>query len=406
MIQTFLTGQPVAGLRALGVRGLPVTDYSEQIHAMLCLRGMHNIADCFAVPLRSQPSQDLQWYSPLQGEVIRWSEAEVQQKQQALLVLGQVFTTVEQLSEHCRAGKTPAGTFFARLLDKMASFPGEEAIYLVNNHPVITFWSYRHSDYHLSGRELTEHLLATLLPVAVDEPEPVQQPASLFLPAEDNSPGERTINPPLKPVWRVTALIIGALLVAGGGYFSGGMLRAAQQIPAKNPPSSAARISVTTSPVTLPDIRLPVQPSSLRQPVTPAPSPVLVTSSTPVQRLQLTASAVKMGNIRVMDGDWRAMLPNPTGNPLRLLFHFKQGRGEVRFDQPPHGHCKAESHSGFLPSGTLAIRSRFRASCQDGSRVLVPPVNCTLTTTGTLCTTAADAVSPGQTVILSASGGR
>lgn len=126
MIQTFLTGHPVAGLRAQGVRGLPVTDYSEQIHALLCLRGMHKIADCFAVPLRSRPQHELQWYSPLRGVVIRWSEADIQQKQRALLMLEQAYAAIEQLSELCQAAKTPAGVFFARLLEKMDSFPGKK----------------------------------------------------------------------------------------------------------------------------------------------------------------------------------------------------------------------------------------------------------------------------------------
>ena len=412
MIQTFLTGHPVAGLRALGVRGLPVTDYSEQIHALLCLRGMRNIADCFAVPLRSHPRQDLQWYSPLQGKVIRWAEADVQQKQRALLVLGQAFTAIEQLSEHCLAGKTPAGAFFARLLEKMTRFPGEETIYLVNNDPVITLWSYRYDDCHLSGSKITERLLAELpqQPIAVDETEPVQQPASLFLPAEENSQPLPSTTPPVNPprtkVWLATALIIGALLVAAGGYVCGGFLQSAQPVPSGLSLPLSVKTNVTTSHITLPDVRLPVQPASLRQPVTPAPSPVVVKASPPVHRLQLTASAVKMGNISVIDGDWRVMIPDPTGNSQQLLFRFKQGRGEVRFDLPLHGHCKAESRSGFLPSGTLALRSRFRASCQDGSRPRVPPVNCTLSATGTLCSTTADAVPAGQTVIFSAAGGR
>ncbi|ARU93881.1 SrfA family protein [Tatumella citrea] len=414
MIQTFLTGHPVAGLRAQGVRGLPVTDYSEQIHALLCLRGMHKIADCFAVPLRSRPQHELQWYSPLRGVVIRWSEADIQQKQRALLMLEQAYAAIEQLSELCQAAKTPAGVFFARLLEKMDSFPGEEAIYLVNNDPVITFWSYRQTDRPLSGREITKRLSATLPP----QPEPpeksqsVLQPVSLFLPAEDNGlpvpATDQTINPPRSAAWLATALIVGAMLVAVGGYFSGGLLQTAHQLPEPAIPALSPEIVVTPSPITLPDIRLPVQFSTLQKPVTLSPSPVVIRPipQVPEHLLQLPASAVKMGDISVMDGDWRAVIADPAGNSQVLLFHFQQGRGEVRTNITGHGPCKAESRSGFLPSGTLAIRSRFRASCHDGSRTRVPPVNCTLTATGTLCKTTTDAVPPGQTVILSAAGGR
>jgi|GEM_PF-5603837 len=410
MIQTFLTGHTVAGLRALGVRGLPVTDYSEQIHALLCLRGMNDIADCFAVPLRIHPQHDLQWYSPLRGEITVWTEADVQQKQQALLVLEQAFTAIEQLSEHCQASHTPAGAFFSRLLDKMTSFPGEEAIYLINNVPVITFWSYRLTDCHLSGRQLTERSLAALssqLPPA-DNPESAQQPSSLFMPVPDNQlrlPSDaQTIKSPQTVLWLATALIVGALLVITAGYFFGDYLYTSQQLPTKVSATPVEKIKVTTSRKILPDIRLPLQLSTLLPPASPPPSAV---KSPPAEhRLQLSASSVKMGDVRVMDGDWRAIIPGPEGNSQLLLFRFKQGRGEVRFDLPKQGHCKADSRSGFLPSGTLALRSRYTASCQDGSRIRVPPVNCTLSATGTQCSTTADAVPPGQTVILSAAGGR
>ena len=409
MIQTFLTGHTVAGIRALGVRGLPVTDYSEQIHALLCLRDMGNIADCFAVPLRINPQHDLQWYSPLRGEITVWTEADVQQKQRALLVLEQAFTAIEQLSEHCLASQTPAGAFFARLLDKMTSFPGEEAIYLVNNEPVITFWSYRLNDCPLSGRQLTERSLAALssqltLP---DNPESAQQSSLLFMPVQDNQlplpSDEQALKSPQTVLWLSTSLIFGVLLLIVAGYFFGDYLYTSQQIPTKVSATSAKTTQVTTSRKTLPDIWLPLRPSTLQPPVSP---PSAVKSSPVEHRLQLSASSVKMGDVRVMDGDWRAIIPGPEGNSQLLLFRFKQGRGEVRFDLPKQGHCKAESRSGFLPSGTLALRSRYTASCQDGSRIRVPPVNCILSATGTQCSTTADAVPPGQTVIFSAAGGR
>ncbi|WP_294907088.1 SrfA family protein [Tatumella sp. UBA2305] len=410
MIQTFLTGHTGSGLRALGVRGLPVTDYSEQIHALLCLRGMSNIADCFAVPLRIHHQHDLQWYSPLRGEITVWTEADVQQKHRALLVLEQAFTAIEQLSEHCQASHTPAGAFFSRLLDKMTSFPGEEAIYLVNNQPVITFWSYRLNDCHLSGRQLTEKSLAALssqLPAA-DNPEFAQQSSPLLMPVPDNHlllpSAEQALKSPQTSLWLATTLIVGIILIITAGYFLGDYLYTSQQILTKVSTTPAGKIQVTTSHKSLPDIRLPLQPSTLQPPASPPPSAV---KSSPVEhRLQLSASSVKMGDIRVMDGDWRAIIPGPEGNSQLLLFRFKQGRGEVRFDLPKQGHCKAESRSGFLPSGTLALRSRYTASCQDGSRIRVPAVNCTRSTTGTQCSTTADAVPPGQTVILSAAGVR
>ncbi len=416
MIQTFLTGQSRPDFQSLGVRGLPVTDYSEQIHALLFLRGLQKIADCFAVPLRSPVSQNIQWYSPLQGNVVPWTTAPDEQRYQALLLLREAITAIDQLAENCLAGGHPAGGFFAQLLEKMTHFPGADTLYLINNRPVVTFWSYSPADSNPSCNTIIEGLAADIAPSVQPVAGVTQSETVLFLPADmpQNPQPVTGVPQPVTGKRRHIALTASGVLavvvfaVAGGYYYGSPAATTAQPVVAERP-SAAAPNKVTVSHNQSPVILLPLQPASLKEipPVTiSSPARIVSAASVPPTGLQIPASAVKMGTISFMDGHWKTTLSqSPDQPPLSLYFSFRHGIGKVQTHSAQHGQCKAESRSGFLPSGTLALRSRFTAVCNDGSRLKIPVINCTLSATGTRCVAQRQGENTGQPVTLYPAGG-
>ncbi|MBS0876106.1 MULTISPECIES: hypothetical protein [unclassified Tatumella] len=393
MIATFLTGEAGADYQMLGVQAAPVTDYSPQIQALLCLRGMQHAADCFAIPLRGHGSEGIQWHSPRSGAVVRWQDAGDAERRAALQILEQAVSSLQQLAEQCLAADNPPAVFFGRLLQKMMIFPGKETVFLVNNLPVITFWGHCPQQPAAAGSPPLHSLAGALLSLSPDgEHFTTDRPV---LPVTAEVPARQTGN---NSRAAITGGVLAALILAVA--VSGYMWR--YQRPSSQPPAAITEQRlVTTSVKPLSVARLPLQLASIiAAGVKPVAAPPPVTR----HRLQIPAASVKRGDVSFMDGEWQAVIHPPQSQPLSLQFTFGQGRGHLQMVSAVHGRCQAAVSRGFLPSGTLSLYSRFRAACQDGSRMQVPAVLCTLTTRGTDCTASLKGQPVPRTITLFSTG--
>lgn len=392
MAYTFLTDHPPGGREPPGLRGLPVTGYSDQFHALLQLQGMPEIAACFAIPVKGPHSTVPAWFTPLDGPVIPWHEANDSRKQQAIALLQSAFSRLQALRDHCLNSGYPAGLFYAELIEKIACFPGPESLWLAGNQPVITGWGYRRDDG--GGAEEVLHQMAVqlspqVLPVSVEAP-----PVCDAIPVTEILPEKvMTRRTPLfrrsrrrYPVPLMSGVLLTLLVVYGVSRLPGQF-----PLPAVAPPPAAAVAparpvpdKVTTSQKPSIEIHLPRQPATLQRPVA-VHSPPVTPQKPPPERLKIPEQAQKAGDIRFMDGRWFALL-NDGGQSARLRFTYKNGQGSVVMTLSNNVRCQAKSQAGWLPSGRLSLRSRYRATCSNGRRQVVPDILCTRTGASAACT--------------------
>jgi hypothetical protein len=130
----------------LGAVGNPVYLAAPQLRVAISRRLGARIADSFAVPQRNEDGDTIDWYAPNPGPVVPWSAASPEERAQAREQLLEVRTRVQELAAQMQQETGSERQVFGRLLEQVNTFPDDEHIYLVNGHPVITFWGFHHSE--------------------------------------------------------------------------------------------------------------------------------------------------------------------------------------------------------------------------------------------------------------------
>jgi hypothetical protein len=113
-----------------------------QLRKAIRLKIGSEAANCLAIPQPNESGDWLDWYAPLEGDVVPWSAASEAERAQA-------YTQLERLHEHLlstansmRDDENREKQLFARLLDMTKNFPGSSHVYLVDGKPVVTFWGF------------------------------------------------------------------------------------------------------------------------------------------------------------------------------------------------------------------------------------------------------------------------
>ena len=102
-------------------------------------------ASLLAKPVILSDSDDIEWYSDLQGQPQPLNSLPEQEQQQARQLLDDRLTSLANLAGELPKLDPEAGELLDMLRNALY-FPGEEAVYIVNGQPVITFWGYRGID--------------------------------------------------------------------------------------------------------------------------------------------------------------------------------------------------------------------------------------------------------------------
>lgn len=118
---------------ALGKSGHPVSEVAQQILAVL--QRHPQLQPFFSIPQRNQNGSVIDWYSPIQGNVIPWANASEDEKQQSREAL-QVFTqAVENLGaqhiQNAEKNGSADARLFGQLLQEACKIPSAANIYLV-----------------------------------------------------------------------------------------------------------------------------------------------------------------------------------------------------------------------------------------------------------------------------------
>lgn len=403
MAKTLLRSGNLDDYQAVGGGGQAVFDSALQIREALRLRRQQPLVDCLAIPQINDSGDRVDWYSPLEGEVVSWKAADKEARLRALRYLENSLASVSSLSKKARQSPKTAQQLFGSLLAKAFQFPGENFLYLVDGKPVITFWGF--VNLNENARDdildcLRESLLPEPPPRVETEPEP-PAPVITVEPLDalpDPSPALRArvedryrpepqpdpqpamtaaASEPLKKrrLPRRTLLVAAAIIIA---------ITAPLLWPKATPVTAVEPVALPRVGKPLPELTrtLPLRHAEVVPAEVAPPAPVPeAEAAVPVAKdlLVMAASQVKAGSTRFLNGSWRVMLDvkDPiTGKPPSLRYQIQNNKGTARVVHGDNIICRTEIFSGLHSNGELLIKTRGNARCTDGSRYPMPEIAC------------------------------
>ena len=419
MAKTLLRSGNLDDFQAVGGGGQAVFESALQIREALRLRKQQTIVDCLAIPQVNDGGDRVDWYSPVDGDVLGWNAADEDARFRALRYLENTLSSVESLSKKSLQSPKTAQQLFGSLLSKAFQFPGENFLFLVDGKPVIAFWGF--VNLNENAREdvldcLRESLKPEPMPAPVEEPEP-EKPAPAIVFEQADAP---LIAPP--PVVRVTeddlysaepapvvmpevstpaepapvvvgkkrrvplwSLPVAAVIVAAIAT----PLLWPKQAPSAEPVATPAPAPIVIAPKPVKPavemaMNLPLHQAEILpvKAAEPAPAPVaepVIISAIPKDAMVMDAVQVKTGSTKFLNGTWRAMLDvkDPiTGKAPSLRYQIQNNKGTARVVQGDNVICRSDIFSGLHSNGELMIKSRGNARCTDGSRYPMPEIAC------------------------------
>ncbi|CAM7975822.1 SsrAB-activated protein [Lelliottia nimipressuralis] len=419
MAKTLLRSGNLDDFQAVGGGGQAVFESAQQIREALRLRKQQTIVDCLAIPQVNDGGDRVDWYSPVDGDVLGWNAADEDARFRALRYLENTLSSVESLSKKSLQSPKTAQQLFGSLLSKAFQFPGENFLFLVDGKPVIAFWGF--VNLNENAREdvldcLRESLKPEPMPAPVEEPEP-EEPAPAIVFEQADAP---LIAPP--PVVRVTeddlysaepapvvmpevsapaepapvvvgkkrrvplwSLPVAAVIVAAIAT----PLLWPKQAPSAEPVATPAPAPIAIAPKPVKPavemaMNLPLHQAEILpvKAAEPAPAPVaesVIISAIPKDAMVMDAVQVKTGSTKFLNGTWRAMLDvkDPiTGKAPSLRYQIQNNKGTARVVQGDNVICRSDIFSGLHSNGELMIKSRGNARCTDGSRYPMPEIAC------------------------------
>jgi len=417
--KTLLRSGNLDDFQAVGGGGQAVFESALQIREALRLRKQQTIVDCLAIPQVNDGGDRVDWYSPVDGDVLGWNAADEDARFRALRYLENTISSVESLSKKSLQSPKTAQQLFGSLLSKAFQFPGENFLFLVDGKPVIAFWGF--VNLNENAREdvldcLRESLKPEPMPAPVEEPEP-EEPAPAIVFEQADAP---LIAPP--PVVRVTeddlysaepapvvmpevsapaepapvvvgkkrrvplwSLPVAAVIVAAIAT----PLLWPKQAPSAEPVTTPAPAPIAIAPKPVKPavemaMNLPLHQAEILpvKAAEPAPAPVaepVIISAIPKDAMVMDAVQVKTGSTKFLNGTWRAMLDvkDPiTGKAPSLRYQIQNNKGTARVVQGDNVICRSDIFSGLHSNGELMIKSRGNARCTDGSRYPMPEIAC------------------------------
>lgn len=182
MTGALLRSGKISSFKALGKAGQPVHRAALQLRNTI--RRKDEISSlCLAIPQPDQQGDNIDWYSPVAGDVISWGAATDLEREAALFRLERVKSDLTKMRESLlpsEAEQADQGEslnkdkhVFAELLEYVIRFPDQDFVYLVRSEthryqfshngqadqwsnviPVLTFWGFVHADDMLGSDPL------------------------------------------------------------------------------------------------------------------------------------------------------------------------------------------------------------------------------------------------------------
>ncbi len=96
-------------------------------------------ASIFAIPTVQENSDEIEWSSELKGQPVQLNSLPKNEQQQAKKLLDDRISAIARLADELPQ-QTPDTEKLRALLKQALHYPGDDAIYVINGQPVITFW--------------------------------------------------------------------------------------------------------------------------------------------------------------------------------------------------------------------------------------------------------------------------
>jgi hypothetical protein len=418
---------------AVGETGQPVYKAALQLIAALT-RKSPALALFLAVPKSNEQGSVIDWYSPVQGDVVPWSsatEAEINDARSQLIHFKNAIAGMSlALAQTANKGGQSDQVIFGKLLGLVPHAPSEHYLYLVNakrtnalgdvehyTQPVLSFWGFV---AHEGDRHRDPLYFLTPAPViAASAPSALPTPITATY-------ASHPITTPVRPWWRrlwwlwpllllLLALLLFGLLRGcvpavtvptgnlspasgtsidpssissqpGSVVPSGASLPATEHQTNNQPPSlpatepaEATAPEPNAEPSSAPEANelQPPQPASSAAPIAPAKSAQSSAPVAPGTPLSIPPGIAE-GPADFLNGNYRAgagIMDANTSKPLRLEYAFEKGQGNVTIRRPDGVSCSGAVNAA-MSAGNLSIHSQDQANCTDGSRYDMPQVSC------------------------------
>jgi len=174
----------LSDFEAVGVGGDPVYRAASQIRALVQKELGEALVGMFAIPVRDEKSNVIDWYATQDGPVTAFSQVSIDAQKEIRKEIEGKLGQVRELSERLLAdGKNETAKKYGGLLRAVQTYPSESQVFIVNGSPVIAFWGFKPNE----TREVER---------TQSSPAPVSSPASSVPTAPVSSTGsnEREMN--------------------------------------------------------------------------------------------------------------------------------------------------------------------------------------------------------------------
>jgi hypothetical protein len=154
---------------ALGVGGDPIYRAAEQIRTLLQKELGEPVAKIFAIPVRNDKTNELDWYSPIEGSALRLQQLSPEEQAKIKEIIATRFASIDQFGSRLKNEiGTEAARTYASLLDSAKSYPNDDQIFVISGQPVITFWGFKNNPLSRASG-LTANLPASVSPLSLEQ---------------------------------------------------------------------------------------------------------------------------------------------------------------------------------------------------------------------------------------------
>ena len=285
MRATFITTTPRSSLEALRYQGIAVPESHAQLQSMLHNNLSPEHALFFAEPVLNGTGDSVDWYTSLEGDIVRLDSLPPEAQQAAALEIRRLAGDIDRLAESLKQSGEGPKNIRGNILALALSYPGPEYIYMAGKQPVLLGWGFSAASSVARPQDLMR--LGAVAPLAAAPP----------------LPPEAGIAPPPPPAgsgWlRAVLSLLFGLLLCLALLFLAGLLLGSSGCPVAGLPWTNGTLGCA-----------------------PAPEPKKAAGPTPGEISALTAEQEKERSLRRQIDDLRAQLgdrlaacPRPQQDP-------------------------------------------------------------------------------------------
>ncbi len=320
-----------AVLDPIGAFGEPVWRNSDQIRETLRSRLSPAHADLFAIPRQREDGISTDWFSPCEGQAVRWVDLSTDEKRRYAEIVEAYVRDIAAATNRLRASGARGAGMICDSIDAAGYVGSTEHLYIVGEQPVATAWGMK-----VPGEPSPPSVLPFLSQYVLQSEMPTMAGGS-----ESSAPTVRSF--PWKMVGIGSILVLILLLI----------------------------VLVWT----LHDRFSPMESGSS------APDTAEVGSGV---SLVIPEQAIADGDVSFLAGRWTSvsdLISIETGEGIVVEYEFDaEGQGRAWVVES-HQSC-ATSASAFFSGRNLVIREDAPARCPDGRGYVRTDVICTVGTSG------------------------